>query len=774
MLKVGGWLGGGGKFKHGHTRSLNALDELNQIEDAMAAVTHIMNDDVNAAEEHLNKGSSPFHQLGKGVVTFMRATLGFEQEIMREASQTLSDAENSAYEQQRRAHRNTSSYQSPIYPPGTEYAVCLAEAQLMSAIVGVLNESLTEAIKSFYKLRKAYLTLESVMEAEKKYLNERSTSSLASSGSDSPSRPASRMSTKGVKTTASKPASITSTKGGSTLVESRTSTPETIPATASNMSLNESVPDNEANKANQKSKEDDDDDDFDFVDADEDHEGVETPMEYMGHLNVPTETGGSLALDNEERKIHVKSSSAPDLPADPYVKTDIPGPIEDFSNLTLSETIRDGEDISVYGDHPVDIFIISGSNFCFGILLLIISLVPPAFATLLKIVGFKGDRERGIQLLWQATKFHNIHGAMAGLVLFGYYNGISQFCDILPQSGEGSFPKERCAALLTEMRSRHPKSHLWLLEESRMLANEKQLEKAVAFMDQCSESPLKQLEALQWFERSLNTMFMHDYEGTSRAFLKCITLNNWSHGLYYFIAGASHVQLYRRHKTRDAKLAATHKEKAKEMFKKVAPNTGRKRFMAKQLPFDLFVNRKIAKWEARAKEWDCDLVDAIGVSPHEEMIYFWNGYKRMREDHLQASLENLAWSEGEENPYWSKEDLDEKGVLAVLRAATLRGMGRMAEAKELVQREVIKHDRALFKGPLKDAWTAPCARYEMAACVWREADAEGKPEDHADLLEECKGWLEEVAKWESFDLDARIGMKVTTGKGTLRRYGVEC
>lgn len=612
----------------------------------------------------------------------------------------------------------------------------------MSAIVGVLNESLTEAIKSFYKLRKAYLTLESVMDAEKKFLKERSTSSLNSTASDSPSRPASRNSTKGDSPPVPKPP-----------------TPENISATASSTSLSrdssETNVENSSETTVEKESQDDDEDDFDFMDAAEDHQDVETPKEYMGHLNVPAEKGESVELDNSKRELHIKSSSAPNLPSQEVrPDTSVPDAIEDFEKLALSDTVKAADDVSLFSDHPVDTFIISGSNFCFGILLVIISLVPPAFATLLKIVGFKGDRERGIQMLWQASKFHNIHGAMGGLVVFAFYNGLS-FCDIVPQTGEGSYPKERCKVLLADMRKRYPKSHLWLLEEARMLSSEKQLEKAVEFVAKAGESPLKQLEALGWFERSLNTMFMHDYDGTSAAFLKCITLNNWSHGLYYFICGASHVELYRRNKTSNPSAAKEYAAKAENFFKKVAPNTGKKKFMARQLPFDVFVNRKIQKWEARAKEWNCAFIDAVGVSPVEEMIYFWSGYRRMRDEHLDVSLENLAWSESPENPFWEKESMDEKGILALLRAATLRSKGETGKAKEILKDQIITHDRALFKGPLKDAWTAPCSRYEMAANLWTEADADGRPEEHKDLLEECKTWLQEVSGWESFDLEAR-------------------
>ncbi|USP74216.1 mitochondrial outer membrane protein iml2 [Curvularia clavata] len=762
MFKVSGWLKG--HHTPGHAKSLDSLSEFAQIQDAMAAVTYIMADDIESAEAHLNKGSSPFHQLGAGVCVFMRATLGFEPEIVREAANALYVAENSAYEQQRRASKDPNSYRSAIYPPGTEYAVCMAEAQLMSAVVGVLNESLTEAVKSFYKLRKAYLALEGVMENEKKFLNERSTSSVNSIGSQG----------------SSKGGSGPSSMRSSAVQESKAATSANASAAASTSSLKQTttITEQGTKKTDSQTKqttEADNDDDFEFVDAAEDRQDPATPLEYMGHVNVAVDEDASVAVDSAQTKVEVQSSSGPALPAvGESPSSSMPNAIEYFEQLTLNDEGTPSADIATFSDHPVDVFVLSGSNFCFGMLLLILSFIPPSFASLLKIVGFKGDRERGMRMLWQATKFHNIHGAMAGVVLMGYLNGFTNFCDIIPAKGEGSYPREKCLALLRYMRARYPQSHLWLLEESRMLASEKQLEKAVEFMAHAGESKLKQLEALSWFERSLNNMYMHDYEATASGFEKCISLNNWSHGLYYHIIASAYVELYRRNKTTNPTEAKKYGEKAEEYMKKVIPNTGKKKFMARQLPFDVFVSRKIQKWEARAKEWNCNLVDAVGVSPLEEMIYFWNGYKRMRDDHLEVSLANLAWSESSANPYWEKESVDEKSILNVLRAATLRNMSKPAEAKALLEKEVLPVDRALLNGNFKDNWTAPCARYEMAANIWREAEVDGHPEAHPKMLAQCKDWLEEVTKWGSYDLDARIGMKVTTGKETLRKYGIQC
>ncbi len=611
----------------------------------------------------------------------------------------------------------------------------------MSAVVAVLNESLTESIKGFYKLRKAYLTLDGIIEAEVKYMTGRSKTSLNTSA---------RKSVDSLRSAGSA-RSMNAMPGG--FGNNQRSMPNGY--TPSIRSIDEEhascLANSNAKVTAPKGKVVDEEGD-EFFDADEDTEATE-------HLDTDG-TGEKLA------DMSLNGPGSNDLPS-------LTSPIQAHGILNHDP------DSDVFAN-PVDVFVHSGANLCFGLLLLMISMIPPAFGKLLFIIGFRGDRDRGLRLLWQASKFHNINGAMAGLILLGYYNTIVGFSDILPDStptSEGEapsiegYPKQRCEELLLDMRSRHPQSHLWLLEEARMQATNRHLASAISTLDKATKSPLKQVEALEMFERALDAMYIHDYNLCATSFLACVTLNNWSHALYYYIAGAAHLELYRQHKISDPKFAATHADKATEYFHTAPKHAGKKKFMARQLPFDLFVTRKINKWESRAKEWKISFIDAVGVSPVEEMIFLWNGYKRMDEEQLNGSLRALAWSDRQDstNQTWKKEGADEHAILAVLRGATLRNLRRWDEAVSIIQSKVLTIDKAELKGANKDDWTAPAAHYEMGVICWmRRREAGGKGEE--DHVKECDMWVEKAARWEGYELDARIGLKVATAQDTLRKW----
>jgi hypothetical protein len=293
-----------------------------------------MNDDMELAESELLKGNSAFHKLGLGLVSFMRAVLSFEKDMLAEAQKRLSEAESSATEALERSKRSSFASDSAIYKPGTEYSLCQAQVQLMSAVIGMLNESMGDKFGSLMKISNAYGTLDKILEQEKQYLD-----SIA----------------------AKEP------------------------------------------KVEGKLKPDAEGSDDEFVDVAE------------------------------------EASQIPELEARLEVEKSDTGP-----DPALFASVLDG-------------FIHTSSNMCFGMLQLMLTMMPPTVARAASWFGFKGDRERGISLLWQASKFGNLNGAFAGLVLLGFYNGFIGFCDILPPEGSKEFPKEKCQALITEFRTKYPK-----------------------------------------------------------------------------------------------------------------------------------------------------------------------------------------------------------------------------------------------------------------------------------------------------------------------------
>ena len=660
-------------------------------------------------------------QLGRGMVAFLRATLGFEQDIMKEAGDRLVIAEAAASDARRRAHRD--GYSSHIYPAGSEYALLDAEVQLMTAVLAVLNESVLESAKGFYRLRKAYATLQEIFDAEKKYLNDKTSSRPDNS------RPS----------TAQSISSFPSSNKGSAPTSAAQSRPTSslIPPGAGPM------------------KPETEDDDLEFVDADEKLEKTAPTETYEGHVDTNRLSAMFSGLKTGRPGISRQASRQSMAPS--------VAPSENYAEEELN--------VAHMFSNPVDIFVHSGTNLCFGLLQLVLSLVPPTFSKLLSIVGFRGDRDLGVSMLWRATAYDNINGSMAGLITLGHYNGMVGFCDILTSN---AYPKDRCRALLAKMRSRYPDSRLWLLEEARMLASDRNLPAAVKLLSDPKPSALKQVEALRLFEKSLNNMYMHHYEACAEGFIKCVDMNNWSHALYLYIAGSCYVELYRLAKTSSSETerakAPKYASRATEVLNQVQGKTKKKGLMGRQLPFDAFVVRKINKWTARANDIGAPLVDGVGVCPVEELVYFWNGFVRMGSNDLEYSLRRLE--DYSSTSGWETEAEDEKGILHVLSATITARLGLTPEARNIITSHVLNIDPLAFKGTNKDNWIVPVAHYEMAVCCWEEAGGEKGVGKQDNKLTECASWIDKVVKAESFDLDARVGLKVRTAQSTLKKIGV--
>lgn len=225
-----------------------------------------------------------------------------------------------------------------------------------------------------------------------------------------------------------------------------------------------------------------------------------------------------------------------------------------------------------------------------------------------------------------------------------------------------------------------------------MHSTNRNLAESVKILSDNSDSHMKQIAAINVFELSLTAMFYHDYELSARSWIQCAELSSWSPCLYAYITGIAYLEIYRDLRLSDPKAAETYKVKATTYIRKAPPLAGKQKVMSKELPFDIYVKRKVLKWEERAKSWGVDLVNATGTSPITEMIFLFNGMKKQGMKVLQKSLDKLSW-ERTGCPERFEKDLDEKAVNAAITASVLRNMGRFEEGRKVLTDNVLNYER---------------------------------------------------------------------------------
>lgn len=687
------------------TVSLAIMDDALRVEEAFIAMDMVMDDRSKEALKLIQKNEgdgsgdksvareqSAFYKLVIGVIYFIEATLGFEPESIRRASEALAEAEAAAVRQKRNVSNHGANVSYSKYPPGTEYRVAFAEAELMGAITLFLSESYLESVKALYKLRKAYQTLDEISKSIRE--------------SKKPAKGAEHKSTLDSLSLA-----VSDDQEMASLVEKFQKT----------------------------------------------------------RLNRLNESNSSTPVASSAASMNTTTSSATALHQG-------------------SETIEE--------------FIESGVDLCFGILQLVISIIPPTLGKILSVVGFRGSRDGGLSLLWEATNYRNIHGALALLVLLQFYDGPTQFSDlILPGTEEdliqqGKYdintaddteialtatitggsghskkvhtlpknPRRRMHKLLLAARGYYPHSALWMLQQGRMEASQCHLEKAVDIMDaDIGPIEMKQVEALMLFDKTMFMLFLNRYEQSAINFIRLIDINAWSHAWYTYVAATCSIEIYRENlRAGNAEAAKEAKDTATRLLNEAPGLIGKKKLMAKTMPMDVFLSRKISQMQQLSKQHNIDLVDAAGVSPVQEVVYFWNGYGKMPEYALEKVFsEVLAYSAAPIAPSHIPEQENEKTVRHLLQAVALRNMGKVEEGYKMLNDNVISQIITESNGKYqynksvthKDPWMPPSALYERAMFEWVMQGPKG--------TETVREWLHLAERWsDDYELSTRVGMKI--------------
>ncbi|KAG7891006.1 hypothetical protein KL936_002290 [Ogataea polymorpha] len=722
-----------------------------QYENALKAMDYFLDDrsseGLRLLEDH---DKSAITQLAYAVIQFIEATLGFEAATMKKANDALVLAENMSWKEKTFAEKNKIQT-SAIYPPGTEWAVTYAEANLLSALLMLLSESMVDSAKALLKLRRAYHTLDEISKSMERNSVENGTSnSSMNSGSSS-----------------------TSTASSQRFAD--------VPGLSSEQSVKDEDVIKRLEKLYKVRK----------ARIDGEHIGNPPASESLRH---------NLGFKERQK-----------------------GEISD----TMGYTVEYGN-----SDVPtIDEFIHSGVNLCFGILQVVLSLIPPAIGRVLSVVGFKGSREHGLKMVWNAAKERNIHGGLGLLALLVFYDGPFQFTDVdfdLPSTielkkmssqsshtlvttesvgrkakverkmelekmasvGDGEptllHPGPKLVSVLLHARALFPNGNLWLLQESRMLASRGRLEEAVELMDTAHKSEMKQVDALLGYDRAMILAFMHKFDRAGREFLELVNINSYSHGLYVYFAGACYLECYRMCITGlniesdvpdkvDLTKKDYYKEQAEKHLKAAPSLIGKKKFQSKIPPFEKFIARKLKQIEKTQQATGLPFLDCIGTSLIHELVYFWNGYNRMTEEQLRLSIELLGYSADAikdrdldlENPVthepYSKisEAREEAMIRHTLQAISLRRLGKIEEGSKLLDSAVISNmtengkvgvNQKLLK-LTENPWLYPTALYEKALFCWKQQGFDG--------LEESKNWLKKSQTYggDDYELSTRVSMK---------------
>ncbi|CCG82403.1 Mitochondrial outer membrane protein C83.16c [Taphrina deformans PYCC 5710] len=406
----------------------------------------------------------------------------------------------------------------------------------------------------------------------------------------------------------------------------------------------------------------------------------------------------------------------------------------------------------------VDEAIQSGVLMCYGLLTLIISLLPPKLTKVLNLLGFHGERDEALKYLWiAASKPQSLQGAASFASLVQYYGGAVQLCDIYDTSaGKDGWPVEKSFQTLEQINQYYPRGKLWVLHDAKLRGMEKNLTEALAVLDRgfASEKPeLQQIETLMLFEYALDCSFDHQYVKAAEYYIRVRDQNDWSHALYTYFAACCYIEDIRSNGNVDSL------PKANELLESIPAmfQTKQKLFGGTKVtvPIESLIERRISKWSKKrvSAGGSGGLAEYAGPSPIMELIYVYNGYRRM---------DKVALTRWKSVPPAPNMDSDDEICRELMSAVVLRNLGDIAGASSILR------DFCGKKIKTAEAWAVAFGYYEYAVCIWWELQDLTDNKKVREQLDECYKYLRMALDAENNELEGRLNIRCQLAKEVVK------
>lgn len=343
--------------------------------------------------------------------------------------------------------------------------------------------------------------------------------------------------------------------------------------------------------------------------------------------------------------------------------------------------------------------LVGGVKFGLGAFNLMLSLVPPNTLKLLKMVGYHGDKEVGLTLLYQSASESHINTILSILTLLFYYNYISVAFGV--EMGDDSTIEDLFLIYLQKF----PKCIIFKFFQARFSMLKGNFRNAQFALEQCIfiQNEWKQVQHLCYWELMWCHIFLQEWK---RAYHYANLLSHnsrWSKAMYSYSKAILLALL-------PSDFEKSVSEDRNSLFLKV--DSLKIKILGLSVPIEKFIADKGQRYGTSAG-W-------FVAQPVLEFIYAWSGFRVMSKNlHLISCWLSII-DKGEDflrkNP--DKEyGTDDLSLLNLLKGICLKHLGKHSAAEQyfnyVIQKEkLIKYDHYLV----------PYTYYELGILYYLKGD----------------------------------------------------